>query len=114
MTVYQPVPQPRTPAEYERVKDQLVDLAGRPLQRHACTACNGLTSVGEVCPMSLRCRSCLAEPGNRCTRPSEHATFNGELHRDRLDDAEAATTANAAAGITTIPAQWAPPAPVLF
>ena len=56
-----------------------------------CTWCNGVTR-GDVCPRSLVCPTCDAQPGLSCKRPSGHRA--SELHNARIKTAYAIDDAN--------------------
>lgn len=54
--------------------------------RERCAWCGGDALVGTVCPKSLACPTCGAEPGARCKRPSGHKAT--QLHAARIAAAE--------------------------
>lgn len=83
----------------------LVDLAGRPLPTAAvpCAFCDG-DDLGDTCPAALTCRTCGAEPGKRCLRPSEHTA--DRWHHARIRAAELEDQRRQNAKDITLPAPW--------
>lgn len=51
-----------------------------------CQWCDGDTDYRSVCPWSLECPHCCAEPGHRCERPSGHVA--ARMHAARYELAE--------------------------
>ncbi|PYO40131.1 MAG: hypothetical protein DMD33_18780 [Gemmatimonadetes bacterium] len=60
-----------------------------------CKTCGSYALAGTVCPRSLACPHCKAEPGSPCKRPSGHRAAT--IHAGRYHAAE---TIDRAAGIT--------------
>lgn len=54
--------------------------------RERCAWCGGDALIGTVCPKSLPCPHCDAQPGKRCKRPSGHQAM--QLHAARIAAAE--------------------------
>lgn len=57
-----------------------------------CIPCDTLVAEGSTCPQAVPCRTCFAEPGSLCKRPSGHQAMT--LHKSRWVDAERLDTAN--------------------
>lgn len=106
---YQPFLKPATRDEYERIKPQLVDSSGKPLESVFCSACGVKHFTVEPCLVAVRCPSC-GSVAARCRRPSGHDT---NWHADRVAELERVTRGRDAAGLPVV-APWPTPRPALF
>lgn len=52
-----------------------------------CEWCGGDADPNTVCPKSIECPDCHAQPGSPCKRPSGHKA--ARLHMARVEKAEA-------------------------
>lgn len=88
---------PRTPLEDLKFEpgpdpglDDLIEAAeARPRQpgHSKCAVCGGWAVDGSMCPQSIECPTCGAQPGRPCKRPSGHRAQ--QLHQLRWLEAEA-------------------------
>lgn len=88
----------------------LITTGGKTMVRRTCPACGtrllGSAGDAETCTCAMPCPTCLAPPGRRCRRPSEHGVFGNRPHGARVQTARDDTERRAAAGDPDIPARW--------
>lgn len=80
-SVRQPVNRPATRSEYERIRDQLIDTLGRPLELSWCEPCGCQHFTVEPCLSQVPCPAC-GSTKQRCVRPSEHEAQ--DWHAERI------------------------------
>ncbi len=107
MTITQPMPAPRTLAEYEAAKPHMIDTLGRPLVTAWCDTCRIRHFTVEPCASEAPCPTC-GSTRSRCMRPSEHEAPS--WHRARVARFEALCDQRESEGLPQV-ARWPAPAP---
>ncbi len=110
MATVQPVPRPRTVADFEKIRPLMVDTLGRPLRSSFCTVCGCSHFTVEPHVSEIPCPRCKST-GIRCQRPSGHDADS--WHIERFEELDRISDERAAAGIAVV-APWPDPAPTLF
>ncbi len=110
MATVQPMPRPRTIAEFETIRPQMIDTLGRPLRSSFCTACGRSHFTVEPHLSEIRCPRCRSTSA-RCQRPSGHDAES--WHVERFEELDRISDEREAAGIPVV-APWPDPAPTLF
>ncbi|MGW4890743.1 zinc finger domain-containing protein [Kitasatospora sp. NPDC004240] len=103
--VVQPLQAPVLRSEFRQLlaSGVLIDRAGQPVPGLPCPTC-GNPDDRYTCPGSLPCLKCSAGPGQRCTRPSGHASDTWHVARVRA--AETIDDQREADGDPTLLAPW--------